>query len=171
MAVSEVTDQLLSLAAASLSMTVGVPMQAVAGVLLPTRRPGMDEKVVDVARIVRSYLPELVGDKASVYDGQLRILLDRAIEGQDVEDELYSVLTRSPAVHAWVAQVLQNDEHLPPELQPVTELAYQALAGRGVPPDAQRYVCPVDGNWVWFRPFVGVQIPQCVDHSVVLVPG
>jgi hypothetical protein len=131
----------------------------------------MDEDVVDVARIVRSYLPELVGDQAGVYDVQLRALLDRVIEGQDVGDELYSVLTRSQTVHDWVAQVLGNHEHLPPELQPVAELEYQALPGLRSPPDAQRYVCPVDGNYVWFRPFVGVPIPQCMDHAVVLVPG
>ena len=50
-------------------------------------------------------------------------------------------------------------------------LGYQRLEGTGIRPPAQRYVCPVNGNYVWFQPFVGVPIPQCLDHAVVLVPG
>jgi hypothetical protein len=133
----------------------------------------MDEDVIDVARIIRPYLPELVGNRASVYDGQLRALLERAVEGQDVGDELYAVLTQSPSVQAWVGQVLQNDDHLPPELQPVAELEYQPMQGIHNPPAPQRYECPVDSNVVWYRPSVGVPIPKCHDHGVVLVrsPG
>jgi hypothetical protein len=136
-----------------------------------TRKPEMDEELIDVARIVRPYLPQLVGEQSSVYDAQIRVLLDRAVEGQDIEGELYAVLTQSPTLQTWFAQVLQNDEHLPPELQPLAELAYEPLPGTRSPADPQRYVCPVDGNYVWFRPFVGVPIPQCQDHPVVLVLG
>lgn len=127
-----------------------------------------DEVVLDVARLVRFYLPDLVGVEAVSYDARLRQLLEQADTGIDVSAEIVTVLQQSSGLQAWVAQVLQDDMHRPPELQPLTERGLD-LPGEPTPVDAQRYSCPVDGNFVWYRPFVGVPVISCPDHHVLLV--
>jgi hypothetical protein len=130
----------------------------------------MDAHLREAARLLRPALGDLVGAGAADYDQRVRSLLERGAAGEDVDDDLAEVLTRSPEVQAWVASVLEDPEHRPPHLQAVTERSYQGPPGKAAPVAAQRYACPVDGDYVWYRPFVGVPVPACPDHDgVVLV--
>jgi hypothetical protein len=131
----------------------------------------MDEDLREAARALRGQLPELVGDRADEYDAVLRDLLVRATteEEEAVDEQFLSLVQGSPVLHEWVASLL-SDEHLrPPHAQPSTERGYTPLPGHGAPVDAQRYACPVDGNFVWYRPFIGVPVPTCPDHGTPLV--
>jgi len=57
----------------------------------------MDEDVIDVARAIRPYLPELVGAEAAAYDREIADLTAEAHGGRDVGDQLAALLTRSAA--------------------------------------------------------------------------
>ena len=130
----------------------------------------MDDHLLDAARLARGYLPALVGAHADEYDGELRELLRRAAGGEDVDEEVASLLERSPAVQTWVAQVLGDEYGRPPELQQVNERGVQQLPGHPSVVPTPIYECPVDRAYQWARPFVGVPVPYCLDHpGVVLV--
>lgn len=129
----------------------------------------MDETIFCVACTIRPYLKELVGEEAAAYDREISRLLAAAIAGTDVGDELMSVLVRSPKVQTWAAQVLEDDLHRPPELQPLAELGYEPVPTREPPPtEAEKFCCP-DGDYIWWRRSIGQQVPTCPDHSA-LVP-
>jgi hypothetical protein len=151
---------------------------------MPTakRKEGaMDEQVVDVARSIRPYLLALVGDEAARYDRRLVILLREASAGTDVTGKILAILMESPAMHNWAASMLADERHLPPDLQVARERS-SAAANRGYSAlprpyggdilDARKYVCPVDGNFAWWRISAGQPIPACPDHpSTTLVPA
>ena len=69
----------------------------------------MDEDLLEVARVIRSYLPDLVSSEARSYDQRIAGLLAAAWSGQNVDEELAALLQQSSGVHAWAAQVLQDD--------------------------------------------------------------
>ncbi|MFI0980866.1 hypothetical protein ACH4SP_28130 [Streptomyces sp. NPDC021093] len=135
---------------------------------------GMDEVVLDVARTIRPYLAGLIGEDAEVLDRNLVRLLGRARAGADVDEAILDLLSESPATHAWTASVLGDERHLPPDLQSRAERSgdkggYTPLGNPhgGDPVDAERYVCPEDGAYAWWRTSVGQSIPDCPDHPGV----
>jgi len=128
----------------------------------------MDEDLLEVARVIRSYLPDLVGSEAESYDQRIAGLLAAARSGRNVDQELTIVLQQSSEVHEWAAQVLQDDLHRPPDLQPVFELGFEPLPGAGGPVQAAKYCCPED-DFVWWRRSVGQAVPSCPNHGA-LVP-
>ena len=129
----------------------------------------VDEQILEVARSIRPYLPRLIGAQAGHCDRRLVELLQEAAAGADVEEAILELLARQPATHSWAASTLDDERHRPPDLQ-----AARGAASRGFSPlpnpygadlvDAERYVCPVDGNFVWWRVWVGVPVPECPDH-------
>jgi hypothetical protein len=123
----------------------------------------VDEDIVNVARMIRPYLPALVGDEADEYDREIAGLLARAHNGEDVSDRLLAVLTRSKATHGWAARVLESDRQLPPEISQPLERGYQQLPGDDGVIDAERFECP-HGDYVWYRISVGVVAPPCPTH-------
>ena len=80
-----------------------------------------------------------------------------------------SCLTRAYDVTPKAAEVLGDALYRPPEVRALVERGIEPLPGIGEPVDAQKYVCAVDGNFVWWRTSVGVPIPKCPDHNAVLV--
>ena len=127
----------------------------------------MDEDIIDVARTIRPYLPKLVGTEADAYDREIAGLIAQAQAGNDVGDQLLAVLTRSSAVHDWAAHVLENDRHLPPDIQQIAERGFQLLPGLGEPVAAERYQCP-HGDYVWYQISVSDQAPDCPTHECAL---
>jgi hypothetical protein len=131
----------------------------------------VDERIMEVARSIRPYLNDLVGARAEEFDGQVTVLLKRGRAGDDVDDAVIDVLNGSPRTRDWVASMLADPELRPPELQGITEKSgtepgYSALAnpyGGGVV-SAAKFICPVDGNYAWWRPAVGRPVPYCPDH-------
>jgi hypothetical protein len=126
---------------------------------------------MEVARSIRPYLDDLVGGRARDVDGQVVALLRRGRAGEDVDDAIIDLLNGSPGTRDWAASVLADRELRPPELQNFAERAgeqpgYSPLAnpyGGGVV-SAPKFVCPVDGLYVWWRSAVGRPIPYCPDH-------
>ncbi|MDF2261397.1 hypothetical protein [Streptantibioticus ferralitis] len=124
-----------------------------------------DHKVRRVAGLVRSYLPQLVGDDAERYDRELADLLNSSREPRGQDDEttraLMAVLSRSPAVHRWAAAVLEDPRLLPPELTEAHERGYQELPSPGGEPVAsERFRCPQE-DYEWYRMSVGEPIAEC----------
>jgi hypothetical protein len=130
----------------------------------------VDEQILEVARSIRWYLPRLLGAQADQYDQSLVDLLRQAASGADVGPALLGLLSRPPTVQGWAASALADEQHRPPDVQqagrrPVTR-GFSALPnpyGADVI-DAERYVCPEDGNFVWWRIRLGDPIPKCRDH-------
>jgi hypothetical protein len=123
----------------------------------------VNEDIVNVARTIRPYLPALVGDEADEYDREIAYLVARARDGEDVSDQLLAVLTRSNAIHAWAARVLESDQQVPPEVSQALERGFQGLPGDGGVVDAEKFECP-RGDYVWYRISVGVAVPPCPTH-------
>jgi hypothetical protein len=131
----------------------------------------MDDDLLDACRTIRPYLEELVGDEAASYDRQIARLLADAQAGAHVDDELSAVLLRSEAIHSWVAKVLEDELHRPPDLQPTSELGnegYQPLGGTPSPTAADKFCCR-EGDFVWWRRSVGASMPDCPTHHITLV--
>jgi hypothetical protein len=132
----------------------------------------MDEQILEVARSIRPYLPRLIGAQANQCDRRLVDLLNEAAAGTDVGEAILELLARQPATHSWAASALADERHRPPDVQ-----ADRGAASRGFSPlpnpygadvvDAERYTCPVDGNYVWWRVWVGAPVPECPDHPGV----
>jgi hypothetical protein len=133
-----------------------------------------DEMVLELARTIRLYLPELVGggpgasDQVRMLDRALAELLTRAQHGQDVEAPILDRLRQPPAVHNWAAVFLQTG--LPPDLLAARDRGFSPLAGGGEAVAAAKYSCSVGNDAVWFRRAVGQAVPQCPTHHVALEP-
>lgn len=127
----------------------------------------MDEDLLEVARVIRSYLPDLLGSGARSCDQRIAGLLAAARSGQNVDEDLATALQQSPAVHVWAAQVLQDERHRPPDLQPAFELGFEPLPGAGGPVQAAKYCCPHD-DFVWWRRSAGQAVPSCPTHGALI---
>ncbi|HEX4429894.1 MAG TPA: hypothetical protein VHZ96_11565 [Frankiaceae bacterium] len=145
----------------------------------------MDPDIQDVARSIRPYLPQLLGDESADYDRRLVALLASSAQGADTDDALLDLLTSHPDIHGWASAMLEDERHLPPDVRQEMEHVRQVERGLpdagfsplanpygGDPVDAEKFVCPRDGNYVWWRVSVGMQVPTCRDHpDDVLVPA
>jgi hypothetical protein len=128
--------------------------------------------VLEAARAVRPYLPELVGPDAGRADRRIADLLAAAGLGEDVAAELWSVLTGTEAIAAFVVEVLDDAPYYrPPEWQPSNPRGggLEHLPGPAGPVQhAGKYACP-QGDYVWYRAAVGTPVPQCPTHGSILV--
>ncbi len=127
----------------------------------------MDELVVEVARQIRPFLTELVGPRAAEeLDGRIANLLEAAHNGEDTAGLLRSLLESNEATKAFLIEVLRGaPEYRPPKWQPRSERRRIAqLPGSELPMHAAKYRCPRDDYIEWYRPDVGVPIPECPTH-------
>jgi hypothetical protein len=127
----------------------------------------MDEGLLEAARTIRSYLGDLVGAETARFDVEIAGLLDDAQSGQDVTSQLRSLLDSNEDTAEWVAEVLEDPLHRPPDLQPFIKRGYTFLPGGVGPVHAGKYACPC-GDYVWYRPSVGVPVPPCPTPSHIL---
>src|SRR5258708_2305973 len=58
----------------------------------------------------------------------------------------------------------------PPSHQLVQPRDVPGPAGQIGRIEAERYACP-EGDYVWYRPDVGIQVPECPDHHLPLTRG
>jgi len=138
---------------------------------------GMDEGILQAARVIRSYLPMLVGPAAAAgLDQQVAELLAASGQDENSTARLRVLLGRDEATSAFLAEVLADAPHFrPPDMQPQYQipktrgLKWEALPGdQGSILHAGVYVCP-HGDFTWYRPAVGVPVPLCLTHGVALV--
>jgi hypothetical protein len=133
-----------------------------------------DETVLELARAIRLYLPELLGnnpersDEVRRLDRELAELLSEAQRGQEVDEGILDRLKLSPAVHNWAATFLQSG--LPPDVAEERDRGFSPLAGRGEAVAPMKYICPEGADVVWYRRAVDQPVPQCPTHHVALEP-
>jgi hypothetical protein len=121
--------------------------------------------LIEVARAIRVYLNDLVDQPAQI-DARLVDLLQRSQHGENVDEELGLLLGEDYLVD-WVATFLEHG--MPPDVVVDSERGIEPLPGRGAPVRTDRFVCPVDGNFVFYRRHVGQRVPPCPDDGATLV--
>jgi hypothetical protein len=131
----------------------------------------MDESIVEVARVIRPFLPELVGlVMADELDTRIANILN-ASSRENVQSDLTSLLNSHEATSDFMAEVLDDaPDFRPPRFQPWTlrDAGYQPPPGSVQPLYAGKFGCP-KGDYVWYRPRLGVAIPACPTHGAALV--
>ncbi|MGW0828402.1 hypothetical protein [Streptomyces sp. NPDC002845] len=133
-----------------------------------------DAEIIEIARMIRPYLAELVGDERSNdVDAALAAALADAPTSSAAIARLRDLFSSEEALLQWAEDVLEHPAQLPPEFHEQFVRGgpeYSGLPGHGGGPiPADRFVCPVDQNYVWYRPHVGVPVPACKEHSEKLV--
>ncbi len=134
-----------------------------------------DDMILDLARTIRPFLPTLFGsgqeavEHARALDQELAALLARAAAGHTVDQHILDRLSDPADVHNWAAKFLQRG--MPPEPLSGRTRGFAPLAGRGEALAAAKYVCPENGDTVWYRRAVGEHVPKCTTHGVDLVPA
>lgn len=103
---------------------------------------------------------------AKAVDRTLKLLLDNAKAGNDVEIEVLDLLNEHEHTRGWLQDRLsgQNASR--------TERGFSSLPGDSTTsiPGTKLYRCPVDGcTRIWFMSRAGQKIPQCPDHQVPFV--
>jgi len=92
--------------------------------------------LLEAARVIRPYLPDLVGPAADELDRQIGELLAAASSGENVTEALRSLLASHEATADFVAEVLADAPlyRLPPELRP-EGLVVRSFDIQSEPPD------------------------------------
>jgi hypothetical protein len=135
-----------------------------------------DDTVLELARAIRPYLGELLEleydpdaqSRATSIDRDLAQLLDRAQNGEQVDDLILDRLKDPPAVQSWAAAFLELG--CPPDIAPPIdrgERGYSAPPGAGDAVRAWRFICP-EGDMVFYRRWVGQVVPSCPTHNIAL---
>jgi hypothetical protein len=131
----------------------------------------VDEPVAEVARAIRPFLTGLVPPaQADELDTRIASILNAGSQ-QEATRELRLLLESHQATSDFMAQVLADAPHFRPlRFQPsrLRDASFQPLPGEPQPVHAGKFGCP-QGDYVWYRPAVGVTIPVCPTHGVALV--
>lgn len=129
-----------------------------------------DDEIVAVSKLLRPYLGDLLGPAEAARVDQV---IGAVLAGPEVEapGQLREIAGSDIRLLRWVEDVLDDPRLLPPELQGVRSADYRPNLGNGEPVPADRFVCPVSADVVWYRPGVGRAIPTCGTHGQILVRG
>ncbi len=120
------------------------------------------EDVLEGARSIRFFLPELLEDDAVQVDSQLAELLAQAKAGQQVHEQILELLKSYPDTYNWMAEFLSEKQ---------VSKGFEKLAGQGQAISAQKYICPEKNDYTWYRRVIGETIPICPTHRVLLIPA
>lgn len=126
-----------------------------------------EEVVLEAARTIRPFLDDLLApDAAAETDGALAALLAAAGDREPVHEEILRCFRAAPATRRWWLDFVGSG--LPPEVRLAAAPTRADIPGRGeiVPPP--RYVCPVNGDYVWYRLSAIRPVPLCRTHNVRL---
>ena len=131
----------------------------------------MDRGVLEAARAIRPYLPKFVNPAiAADVDAELAGLLARAAGGEDVEGRLWAVLKANEATRVFLDRVLDDaPDFRPPQVVSELTSRYCGMPGEPSPVPADKFGCP-HGDYVWYRPEVGVPVEHCPTHGCALEP-
>ena len=142
-----------------------------------TPGPGIDTAIEDpalleAARVIRPYLTRLVGRAADDLDHEIAVLLASAASGQNVAPQLRSLLHRDERTADFLTEVLRDaPTYRPPDMQPGHKRWRDRtrLDGDVAPVlHSGKFECQ-KGDYVWYRPAVGDQIPACPTHGTRLI--
>lgn len=119
------------------------------------------EMILEGARSIRPFLPELLGDDAGPVDHQVAKLLAQAKAGQETHEQILELLKSYPETRTWMAEFLGETRSVK---------GFEELPGQGQAISASKYRCPED-DYTWFRRVVGETVPKCPTHGVLLIPA
>ncbi|MFJ3772875.1 hypothetical protein ACIPX0_14385 [Streptomyces sp. NPDC090075] len=130
------------------------------------------DAVLEAARAIRPYLPGLfphAPHRAARLDGELARLLDPGAAAGAAESVLRA-LEGNAITKVWSAQFLEFG--VPPEFVGSgtrgSTVPVPAGNGEALRP-GPKYVCPANGDVVWWRRHVGQEVPRCGTHGLLLV--
>jgi hypothetical protein len=124
------------------------------------------EDVLEAARIIQPYLPDLLGSESDNVDRTLVDLLAKVESGEAVDNQILEFLAERDATREWTRQFL-IDKMPPPVMR-----SYDPLAGPVSQIDANAFACPEPNcNYVWYRPKAGIEAPMCPNHQISLMPA
>ena len=107
---------------------------------------------------------------AADVDAELAGLLADAAGGEDVEGRLRAVMEAHEATHVFLERVLEDAPGFrPPRVVSELTIRYSGLPGDPSPVQADKFRCPY-GDYVWYRPEVGVPAEHCPTHHCALEP-
>lgn len=113
------------------------------------------DKILEGARLIRSYLPELLGDQAPAVDRDIAALLALAQQGETVDEPLLTLLKDHEATYLWMGEYLSTQQ---------VAKGFEPLPGRSGAIAAPKYTCP-QGDYVWYQRSAGQPIPHCPSHG------
>lgn len=121
--------------------------------------------ILEAACSIRPYLGELLpSTEAEALDRQLADLLAQANSGQSVDNLIMGLLATQDATREWLKVFLENKK------QPEHLRTLPRLDGDASPISAAKFVCP-QGDYIWYRPRIGVNPPDCPTHNQPLKPA
>jgi hypothetical protein len=124
------------------------------------------QDILEAARVIQPYLPDLLGAEAEAVDRALTTLLVKAAAGEAVENPILELLAERDATRQWAQQFL-IDKTPPPVMR-----SYDPLAGSQSVINANTFVCTVPAcPRIWHRPKAGIAPPLCPEHKIPLVPA
>ena len=124
------------------------------------------EDVLEAARLIQPYLPDLLGTEAATVDRSLADLLAKAATGEAVENPILELLAERDPTREWAQQFLID------KMPPLVMRTYDPLAGSQSVINANTFVCTVPAcPRIWHRPKAGIAPPICPEHKILLVPS
>lgn len=113
------------------------------------------EDVLEGARSIRPYLPDLLGAAAAECDRQIANLLAQAQQDQSVNAQILTLLKSHPKTKQWLSEFLAAK---------ASSKGYEQLPGSSGAVSTQKYVCP-QGDYVWYQRSAGIPVPTCPTHG------
>jgi hypothetical protein len=122
------------------------------------------EDILELARSIRPYLPELLPQPtAAELDQTLADLLAQADSNPSVPLLIQKHLRSHDTTREWANQFLGNPKFAG------TYRQYNPLAGQPSDVSATTFKCP-QCDHTWDRPRIGMQPPPCPIHNISLEP-
>jgi hypothetical protein len=124
---------------------------------------------LEAARSIRPYLNDLVGPaRAVTLDRRIADELAGPGERTATARRLRTLLAEDNDT-AWFLNRVLGDKPLyrPPYHQPTYRRDIVSPAGDAGLVKADRYACP-GGDYVWYRPELGIPVPTCPTHDIPL---
>lgn len=119
--------------------------------------------LLEAAKSIRPFLPQLLNEQAQEVDQQLADLILRCQAGELLENQITSLLASHDATRQWMREFLDSDAAL------TRSKGFNPLPG--IPNiDAPRYVCP-EGDYIWHHIDSSDPIPICPTHHCSLRRG
>jgi hypothetical protein len=120
-----------------------------------------EKPIREAAATIRPFLDHLVGQpEAAVLDSRLAELL--CLDDREVDPEIRKTLSQYDKTRDWLQVFLDAGTILP------AGRGYQPLPAPVSSIPGDKFICPKKNDYIWYRPFVGVPIPNCPTHKISL---
>ena len=122
-----------------------------------------EEKLREAARTIRPTLKTRLSEAdAQTLGAQLDEFLEQAQQGTQVGPSIQKLLSQHDETRTLLQVFLETGQY------PAALRGFSPLPGTSRPTLGDKFVCP-DGDYEWYRPFVGALMPLCPKHKKQLV--